>query len=275
MLADGLYERFGTPTLASPCIHQFAGGGTVSITSGAAMAGSASVTSSCAALRSRRPATERQRPRRDGRRVHRHCRPSSAGRGKSARPTVVTDRNHPRGTKREHYSVRSETGTDHTHLQRQGQSDRRRRIRRTAQALRSRPASEDRAPIVTVFGDESDAADYNDPALAGRVKAALVVHSARTTYSMKTIMAARTLVYSLPGTNSDRDFLAGRHGPASSQRPGAGSFLPGPTPAASNLCPSRPAHRCDRDDVGRVRRAEAMSPRRRRPPNSAGTHRLP
>jgi amidohydrolase len=177
MLADHLYERFGTPSLAI-ALHDTnsRAAGTVAITSGPALAG---VTSVDVTLRG----------------IGGHGAEPQSGKDPIVMAgefivqvqTIVSRQENPRdpavvtigdihgGTKRNiiPYEVKSELTT-------RAFSDKAMQtilngIRHAAQGVAmSAGVPEDRQPIVTILDNESVPATYNDPALTGRVKAALV-----------------------------------------------------------------------------------------------------
>jgi amidohydrolase len=177
MLADHLYERFGTPNLAI-ALHDTnsRAAGTVAITSGPALAG---VTSIDVTLRG----------------IGGHgAQPQNgkdpivmAGEFIVQVQTIVSRQENPRdpavvtigyihgGTKRNIIPYDVKMG-----LTTRAFSDKARQIivdglRRTAQGVAiSAGVPEDRQPIVTILDDESTPATYNDPALTVRVKGALI-----------------------------------------------------------------------------------------------------
>jgi hippurate hydrolase len=177
MLADHLYERFGTPNLAI-ALHDTnsRAAGTVAITSGAALAGIASVDVTLRGIGGHgalpqagkdpvvmagefivqvQTIVSRQEDPRD--------------------PAVVTIGDIHGGTKRNviPYEVKME-------LTARAFSDKAMQIildgiTHAAQGVAlSAGVPEDRQPVVTILNDESGPATYNDPALTGRVKVALV-----------------------------------------------------------------------------------------------------
>ena len=177
MLADRLYERFGTPDFAV-ALHDTAtlAAGAVSLTSGPAQASSTSVdvtmrgvgghganpeagkdpiVMSAAFIMQLQTIVSRQEDPRD--------------------PAVVTVGDIHGGTKRNIIpdEVKMELTTRAFSAEaRQIILD---GIRRTAQGVAlSAGVPDDRAPIVRVLEDESTPVNYNDPALAARVRAALV-----------------------------------------------------------------------------------------------------
>ena len=177
MLSDHLYERFGTPNLAI-ALHDTSlrAAGTVSITSGPAMAG---VTSVDVTLRG----------------IGGHGAQPQAGKDPVVMAgefivqvqTIVSRQENPRdpsvvtigdihgGTKRN--IIPNEVKME---LTTRAFSDKAMQIildgiRRAAQGVAlSAGVPEDRQPIVTNLNNESVPATYNDPALTSRVKAALV-----------------------------------------------------------------------------------------------------
>jgi hippurate hydrolase len=106
-------------------------------------------------------------------------------------------------------------------------------IRRTAQGIAlSAGVPEDRAPIVTVFSDESTPPTYNDPALTARMKAALVAAlGTHNVFDEDPIMASEDFgLFGLPGHKIPTViFWLGAMDPAKfAAAEAAGTFLPGP-----------------------------------------------
>jgi amidohydrolase len=199
MLADHLYERFGTPSLAI-ALHDTnsRAAGTVAITSGPALAG---VTSVDVTLRG----------------IGGHGAEPQSGKDPIVMAgefivqvqTIVSRQENPRdpavvtigdihgGTKRNiiPYEVKSELTT-------RAFSDKAMQtvlngIRHAAQGVAmSAGVPEDRQPIVTILDNESVPATYNDPALTGRVKAALVTAlGAQNVFEEDPIMSSEDLVF--------------------------------------------------------------------------------
>ena len=177
MLADHLYERFGTPDLAI-ALHDSNKGaaGTVSITSGPALASSTSVDVVMRGIGAH------------GSQPHLAIDPvvmagqfivqlqSVVSRQEDPQdPSVVTIGDIHGGTKRNiiPYEVKMEiTARAYSDKARQVFID---GIRRTAEGVAlAAGVPADRAPIVTVLEDESTPVMFNDPALATRVKQAMV-----------------------------------------------------------------------------------------------------
>jgi amidohydrolase len=194
MLADHLYERFGTPSLAI-ALHDTntRAAGTVAITSGPALA---AVTSIDVTLRG----------------IGGHGAEPQSGKDPIVMAgefivqvqTIVSRQENPRdpavvtigdihgGTKRNiiPYEVKLELTT-------RAFSDKAMQtilngIRHAAQGVAmSAGVPEDRQPIVTIVDNESGPATYNDPALAGRVKAALITAlGAQNVFEEDPIMAS-------------------------------------------------------------------------------------
>jgi amidohydrolase len=177
MLADHLYERFGTPNLAI-ALHDTnsRAAGTVAITSGPALAG---VTSIDVTLRGigghgAQPQNGKDPIVMAGEFIVQVQ--TIVSRQENPRdPTVVTIGYIHGGTKRNIIPYDVKMG-----LTTRAFSDKARQvivdgIRRTAQGVAlSAGVPEDRQPIVTILDNESTPATYNDPALTVRVKAALI-----------------------------------------------------------------------------------------------------
>ena len=204
MLADRLYERFGTPDLAI-ALHDTnsRAAGTVAITSGPALASSTSVDVVMRGLGAHGSAPQlsidpivmagefivqlqtivsRQEDPQD--------------------PAVVTIGDIHGGAKRNiiPYEVKMELTT-------RAYSDKARQvildgIRRTAEGVAlAAGVPADRAPVVTVLDHESTPVMYNDPALAARVRAALVnALGASNVFDEKAVMASEDFgVFGLEG----------------------------------------------------------------------------
>jgi hippurate hydrolase len=106
-------------------------------------------------------------------------------------------------------------------------------IRRTAQGVAlAAGVPEDRAPIVTVYADESTPPTYNDPALTARMKAALVAAlGAQNVFDEDPIMGSEDFgLFGLPGHKIPTViFWLGAMDPAKfAAAETAGTFLPGP-----------------------------------------------
>jgi hippurate hydrolase len=235
MLADGLYARFGTPTFAI-ALHDTnsRAAGTVSITSGAAMAGSTSVDVTLRGIggHGAQPQNGKDPIVMAGEFIVQLQ--TIVSRQENPRdPTVVTVGTIHGGTKRNiiPYDVKLELTTRSfsdkaTQIVLDG-------IRRTAQGVAlSAGVPEDRAPIVSVLGDESTPPTYNDPALTARVKTALVAAlSAHNVFDEDPIMASEDFgLFGLPGHKIPTViFWLGAMDPAKlAAAEAAGSFLPGP-----------------------------------------------
>ena len=186
MLADHLYERFGTPDMVIG-LHDTntRAAGTVAVTSGPAMAGVTSVDVVTArSRRPRRPPAGRQGSRRHGGGVHRTTPDHREPAGKSARSRGSHRRRYSRRHETKHHPQRSEIGARPLAPSRdQSQQIILDGIQRTAQGVAlSAGVPADLAPIVTILPNESSPPTYNDPALTARVKSALVTalrHSQR------------------------------------------------------------------------------------------------
>lgn len=196
LLADHLYERFGTPDLAI-ALHDTnsRAAGTVGITSGPALTSSTSVD---VVLRG----------------VGAHGAQPQAGKFIVQLQTIVSRQENPRdpsivtigsihgGTKRN--TIPNEVKMEITA---RAYSDKAREIivdgiRRTAQGVAlSAGVPEDLAPIVTVLDAESTPVMYNDPGLTARVKAALV-----------RALGAHNVIDEEPGTASEDFGILGLEG---------------------------------------------------------------
>jgi amidohydrolase len=235
MLADGLFERFGTPDFGI-MLHDTSlrAAGTVSITSGPSLASSTSVDVTLRGIGSHgaRPQQSKDPIVMAGEFIVQLQ--TIVSRQEDPRdPTVVTIGDIHGGTKRNiiPYEVKLELTT-------RAFSDKSRQIvldgiRRTAQGVAvSAGVSEDRAPIVTVLEDESTPVTYNDPVLTGRVRAALVgALGATNVFDEEPVMGAEDFgVFGLPGHKIPTVmFWLGAMNPvklAEAQK--TGSFLPGP-----------------------------------------------
>ncbi|MGC1523434.1 MAG: amidohydrolase [Steroidobacteraceae bacterium] len=235
MLADHLYERFGTPNLAI-ALHDTnsRAAGTVAITSGPALAG---VTSIDVILRG----------------IGGHgAQPQNgkdpivmAGEFIVQAQTIVSRQENPRdaavvtigdihgGTKRNviPYEVKLELTT-------RAFSDKAMQvildgITHAAQGVAvSAGVPEDRQPIITILKDESGPATYNDPALAARVKAALVnALGAQNVFDEDPIMASEDFgLFGLEGRRIPTVmFWLGAMDPVKlAAAQAAGKSLPGP-----------------------------------------------
>lgn len=177
MLADGLYERFGKPDMAI-ALHDSAEreAGTVSLASGPALASATSVDVTMRGISGHGAIPQLAKDPvvmaaefivQLQTIVSRQADPSS--------PVVLTVGDIHGGTRRNIIptEVKMELTTRSFNDQtRQIALD---GIRRTAEGVAlAAGVPQDRAPIVTVLEDESTPLTYNDPALAGRVKALLV-----------------------------------------------------------------------------------------------------
>ena len=177
MLADGLYERFGMPTYAV-ALHDTnsRAAGTVSIATGPALAGSTSIDVTLRGIggHGAEPQNGKDPIVMAGEFIVQVQ--TIVSRQENPRdPAVVTIGHIEGGTKRNviPYDVTMELTT-------RAFSDQALKIivdgvRRTAAGVAlAAGVPEDRQPIVTIRGDESVPPTYNDPALAARVKAALI-----------------------------------------------------------------------------------------------------
>jgi hippurate hydrolase len=177
MLADHLYERFGTPNLAI-ALHDTntRAAGTVAVTSGAALAGIASVDVTLRGIggHGAQPQAGKDPVVMAGEFIVQVQ--TIVSRQENPRdPAVVTIGDIHGGTKRNviPYEVKME-------LTARAFSDKAMQIildgiAHAAQGVAlSAGVPEDRSPIVTILENESAPATYNDPALTARVKAALV-----------------------------------------------------------------------------------------------------
>jgi len=177
MLADHLYERFGTPNLAI-ALHDTnsRAAGTVAITAGSAMAGVTSVDVTLRGIggHGAQPQNGKDPVVMAGEFIVQVQ--TVVSRQENPRdPAVVTIGDIHGGTKRNviPYEVKLELTT-------RAFSERAMQIildgiRHAAQGVAmSAGVPEDRQPIVTIVDNESGPATYNDPALTARVKAALV-----------------------------------------------------------------------------------------------------
>jgi amidohydrolase len=177
MLADRLYERFGKPDFAI-ALHDtnFRAAGTVSVTSGPALAGATAVDVTIRGIGGHGAAPQATKdPIVMAAEFIVQLQTIVSREENPGDPAVVTVGDIHGGTKRNIIpnEVKMELTTRaFTDQARQIILD---GIRRTAQGVAlSAGAPEDRAPIVTVVEDESTPVLYNDPALTARVKAALV-----------------------------------------------------------------------------------------------------
>ena len=200
MLADHLYERFGTPDLAI-ALHDTntRAAGTVSIISGAALARSTSVDVVMRGIggHGAQPQAGKDPIVMAGEFIVQLQ--TIVSRQEDPRdPAVVTVGDIHGGTKRNIIpnEVKMEITT-------RAFSDKARQIivdgiRRTAQGVAlSAGVPENLAPIVTVFEAESTPVMYNDPALTARVKAALVkALGAQNVIDEERVWPARILAYS-------------------------------------------------------------------------------
>jgi amidohydrolase len=176
MLADHLYERFGTPDLAIALHDTNArAAGTVSLTSGPSMAGSTSIDVLIRGIggHGAMPQVTKDPIVMAGEFIVQLQ--TIVSRQENPRePSVVTIGDIHGGTKRNiiPYEVKMEiTARTFSDTSRQIVID---GIRRTAQGVAlSAGVPENLAPIVTVLEAESTPVMYNDPALAARVKSAL------------------------------------------------------------------------------------------------------
>lgn len=194
MLADHLYERFGVPNLAI-ALHDTnsRAAGTVSITSGPALAGVTSVDVTLRGIggHGAQPQNGKDPIVMAGQFITQVQ--TIVSRQENPRdPSVVTIGDIHGGTKRNviPYEVKMELTT-------RAFSDRAMQIivegiQRAAQGVAlAAGVPEDRQPIVTFLDNESGPATYNDPALTNRVKAALVnALGARNVFDEDPIMAS-------------------------------------------------------------------------------------
>jgi amidohydrolase len=177
MLADHLYERFGTPNLAI-ALHDTntRAAGTVSVTSGPAMAGVTSVDVTVRGIggHGAQPQVGKDPVVMAGEFIV-QVQTIVSRQENPLDPAVVTIGDIHGGTKRNviPYEVKLELTT-------RAFSDKAMQIildgvRHAAQGVAvSAGVSEDRQPIVTILDNESAPATYNNPALTARVKVALI-----------------------------------------------------------------------------------------------------
>jgi amidohydrolase len=177
MLADHLYERFGTPDLAI-ALHDTnqSLAGTVTLTSGAAQASSTSVDVTMRGIGGHGAAPQAGKdPIVMAAEFIMQLQTIVSRQEDPHDPTVVTVGDIHGGTKRNIIpdEVKMElTIRTFTDKSRQIVLD---SVRRTAQGVAlSAGVPDDRAPIVTVLEDESTPVNYNNPELTARVKAILV-----------------------------------------------------------------------------------------------------
>ena len=235
MLADHLYERFGTPNLAI-ALHDTnsRAAGTVAITSGPALAGVTSVDVTLRGIggHGAQPQNGKDPVVMAGEFIVQVQ--SIVSRQENPRdPSVVTIGDIHGGTKRNiiPYEVKME-------LTARTFSDQAMQIivegiRHAAQGVAlSAGVPEDRQPIVTVIESESGPATYNDPALTTRVKAALVnALGAQNVFDEDAIMASED--FGLFGLEGHRIptvmFWLGAMDPVKlAAAQAAGKSLPGP-----------------------------------------------
>ena len=235
MLADHLYERFGTPDMAI-ALHDTNGlaAGTVAVTSGPALASSTSVDVIMRGIGGHGAAPQAGKdPVVMAAEFIVQLQTIVSRQESPQDPAVVTVGDIHGGTKRNiiPYEVKMELTTrafsDHA---RQVIVD---GIRRTAQGVAlSAGVPEDRAPIVTVLEDESTPVLYNDPALAARVKASLVqALGPKNVFDGKAAMASEDFgVFGLDGRKIPTVmFSLGAMDPAKlAAAEAAGTELPGP-----------------------------------------------
>src|SRR5580658_2459108 len=235
MLADRLYERFGTPDLAI-ALHDTnsRAAGTVAITSGPALAGVTSVDVTLRGIGSHgaQPQSGKDPIVMAGEFIVQVQ--TIVSRQENPRdPSVVTIGDIHGGTKRNviPYEVKLELTT-------RAFSDKAMQIildgiRHVAQGVAlSAGIPEDRQPIVTIIDNESGPATYNDPALTARVKAALVTAlGAQNVFEEDPIMASED--FGLFGLEGHRIptviFWLGAMDPVKlAAAQAAGKSLPGP-----------------------------------------------
>ncbi|MDB6084061.1 MAG: amidohydrolase [Gammaproteobacteria bacterium] len=235
MLADGLYERFGTPT-AAIALHDTnaRAAGTVAIASGPALAGATSVDVTLRGIGGH------------GAQPQNGIDPIvMAGEFIVQLQTIVSRQENPRdpavvtvgdihgGAKRNviPYEVKMEMTTRaFTDKASQIIVD---GIRRTAQGVAlSAGVPKDRSPIVTVLDAESVPPTYNDPALARRVKAALVTAlGAPNVIDEDPIMVSEDFgLFGLPGHKipTVMFWLGAMDAAKLAAAEKAGTYLPGP-----------------------------------------------
>lgn len=177
MMADRLYERFGTPTYAI-ALHDSAmeAAGTVSITSGPALASSTSVDVTMRGVSGHGAMPQLAKdPVVMAAEFIVQLQTVVSRQEDPSNPTVVTVGSIHGGTRRNIIppEVKMEITTrSFTEQAREIVLD---GIRRTAQGVAlAAGVPGDRAPVVTVLEEESTPALYNDPALAARAKAVLI-----------------------------------------------------------------------------------------------------
>jgi amidohydrolase len=235
MLADGLYERFGRPDLVI-ALHDtnLRAAGTVGITSGPVQAGVTSVDVTLRGIggHGAEPQNGKDPVVMAGEFIVQLQ--TIVSRQENPRdPAVVTIGDIHGGTKRNviPYEVKMELTT-------RAFSDKALQIildgiRRTAQSVAlAAGVPEDRQPIVTVLDGESTPPTYNNPALAARIKAALVTAlGASNVFDEEPIMNSEDFgLFGLPGHQIPTViFWLGAMDPAKlAAAQAAGTLLPGP-----------------------------------------------
>ncbi len=235
MLADHLYERFGTPDLVI-ALHDTntRAAGTVGIASGPTLAGVTSVDVTLLGTGGHGAAPQNTKdPIVMAGEFIVQLQTIVSRQEDPQDPAIVTIGDIRGGTKRNiiPYEVKMELTT-------RAFSDKASRIivdgiRRTAQGVAlAAGVPEDRQPIVTVLDNESVPPTYNNPALSSRVKAALVkALGARNVFDEQPIMASEDFgLFGLPGHQIPTVmFWLGAMDPKKlAAAEAAGSILPGP-----------------------------------------------
>ena len=248
MLADHLYERFGTPDMAV-ALHDTntRAAGTVSVTSGAAQASSTSVDVTIRGIGGHGAAPQLTKD------------PIvMAAEFIVQLQTIVSRQESPQdgGTKRN--IIPNEVKLE---LTCRAFSDHARQvildgIRHTAQGVAiSAGVPEDLFPIVTVIDDESAPVNYNNPALTARVRAALVqTLGQKNVFDEPPIMSSEDFgVFGLPDHKIPTVMfrLGAMEATKFAAAEAAGTVLPGPHNSHFQPDPQpNPPHRSDRHDLG-------------------------
>lgn len=235
MLADGLYERFGTPDFVI-ALHDTnsRAAGSVSITSGAALAGATSVDVTLRGIggHGALPQDAKDPVVMAGEFIV-QLQTIVSRQENPQDPAVVTIGDIHGGAKRNviPYEVKMEMTT-------RAFSDKAMRvivdgIRRTAQGVAlAAGVPEDRQPIVTILDGESTPPTYNDPRLAARVKSALIAAlGTKNVFDENPIMASEDFgLFGLPGHKIPTVmFWLGAMDPVKfAAAEAAGTTLPGP-----------------------------------------------